>query len=238
MSNTTNRVALITGANKGIGLEIARQLGKQGITVIIGARDPQKGAEAAAKLKADGIDAHTVKLEVTNQSDIAALPDWFHANTGRLDILVNNAGVFPDLQGVTPDGFRAGYETNVIAPYFLTQTLLPLLKASPAGRIVNHSSILGSLSFNGSGQLTPDWMAPIYNSSKAALNMLTVIQAALLKDTPIKVNAAHPGSVLTDMNAQGDLTVVQGAQTAVTLATLPNDGPTGEFFHNGERLPW
>ena len=121
MAQTANSVALITGANKGIGLEIARQLGKQGITVIIGARDPQKGAEAVSQLKAEGIDAHTVKLEVSNHDDIAALPAWFEQNTGRLDILVNNAGVFPDLQGVTPQGFRDGYETNVIAPFFLTQ---------------------------------------------------------------------------------------------------------------------
>lgn len=238
MAQTANKVALITGANKGIGFEIARQLGKQGITVVIGARDPQKGAEAVSKLKADGIDAHTVKLEVSNHDDIAALPAWFEQNTGRLDILVNNAGVFPDLQGVTAQGFRDGYETNVIAPYFLTQTLLPLLKASPAGRIVNHSSILGSLALNGSGQLPNEWLAPIYNSSKAALNMLTVIQAAQLKDTPIKVNAAHPGSVLTDMSAQGDLTVEQGAQTAVRLATLPDDGPTGGFFHMNDTLAW
>jgi NAD(P)-dependent dehydrogenase (short-subunit alcohol dehydrogenase family) len=238
MAQTANTVALITGANKGIGLEIARQLGKQGITVIIGARDPHKGEETVAQLKAEGIDAQTVKLEVSNHDDIAALPAWFEQNTGRLDILVNNAGVFPDLQGATPQGFRDGYETNVIAPYFLTQTLLPLLKASPAGRIVNHSSALGSLTLNGSGQIPNEWLAPIYNSSKAALNMLTVIQAALLKDTPIKVNAAHPGSVLTDMNAQGGLTVEQGAQTAVRLATLPDDGPTGGFFHFNETLPW
>ena len=238
MAAATNKVALITGANKGIGLEIARQLGKQGITVVIGARDPQKGAEAVAKLKDEGIDARAVKLEVSNEADIAALPDWFAQNTGRLDILVNNAGVFPDLQGITAQGFRDGYETNVIAPYFLTQTLLPLLKTSPAGRIVNHSSILGSLTFNGSGQLPNEWLAPIYNSSKAALNMLTVIQATLLKDTLIKVNAAHPGSVKTDMNAQGALTVEQGAQTAVRLATLPEDGPTGGFFHFNETLPW
>jgi len=126
----------------------------------------------------------------------------------------------------------------VIAPFAITETLLHLLKASPAGRIVNQSSGLGSLTINSSGELPVTWMLPAYNSSKAALNMLTVIQAAQLKETPIKVNVAHPGSVKTDLNPHGDLTVEVGAQTAVTLATLPADGPTGGFFHLGEVLPW
>ena len=238
MAHTDNKVALITGANKGIGLEIARQLGKQGITVVIGARDAARGQQGVNTLKAEGIDAHTVKLEVTSEADVAALPAYFEQQFGRLDILVNNAGVLQDMQGITAQAFRDGYESNVIAPYFITQALLPLLKASPAGRIVNHSSILGSLTFNGSGQLPNEWMMPIYNSSKAALNMLTVQQALLAKDTPIKVNAAHPGSVKTDMNAYGDLTVEEGAKTAVRLATLPDDGPTGGFFHFDDTLPW
>ena len=234
----TNKVALITGANKGIGLEIARQLGKQGITVVLGARDAARGQQAADTLKAEGIDAHTVKLEVTGEADIAALPAYFEQNFGRLDILVNNAGVLPDLQGVTAQGFRDGYESNVIAPYFITQALLPLLQASPAGRIVNHSSILGSITLNGSGDLPNDWLLPIYNSSKAALNLLTAQQAAKTKSTALKVNAAHPGSVKTDMNTQGELTVEEGAKTAVRLATLPEDGPTGGFFHFNDTLAW
>ena len=234
---THNKVALITGANKGIGLEIARQLGKQGITVIVGSRDLSRGQKAVDELKADGIDAHTVKLEVTDANDVAALPAFLQ-QFGRLDILVNNAGLMNEQGGVTPEKFREGYEANVIAPYFLTQTLLPLLADSPAGRVVNQSSALGSLTLNASGQLPVDWMLPIYNSGKAALNMLTVIQARSLQGTKIKVNAAHPGSVKTDMNPQGELTVQQGAETAVTLATLPDDGPTGGFFHRGERLDW
>jgi NAD(P)-dependent dehydrogenase (short-subunit alcohol dehydrogenase family) len=233
-----NKVALITGANKGIGLEIARQLGKQGITVVIGSRDSGRGEAAAQTLKTEGINAYSVKLEVTNADDIAALPVYFEAQFGRLDILVNNAGVIAEQEGVTPEVLRQTYEANVIAPFALTQALLPLLKASPSGRIVNQSSALGSLTLNASGDLPLTWMLPGYNSSKAALNMLTVIQAAQLKDTPIKVNIAHPGSVKTDMNTQGDLTVEVGAQTAVTLATLPDDGPTGGYFHLGETLPW
>lgn len=233
-----NKVALITGANKGIGLEIARQLGKQGITVVIGSRDAGRGEAAAQTLKSEGIDAHTFKLEVTEADDIAALPAYFENNFGRLDILINNAGVIAERDGVTPEVLRQTYEANVVAPYAITQALLPLLKAAPAGRIVNQSSALGSLTLNASGDLPLTWMLPAYNSSKAALNMLTVIQAAQLKDTPMKVNTAHPGSVKTDMNEQGDLTVEVGAQTAVTLATLPDDGPTGGFFHLGNVLAW
>ncbi|MGI4788303.1 MAG: SDR family oxidoreductase [Janthinobacterium lividum] len=235
---TTNKVALITGANKGIGLEIARQLGHQGITVVLGSRDTGRGEAAAKLLKDEGIDAHTVKLEVTEASDRDTLPDYFQSHFGRLDILVNNAGIMVDGPDAGPEQFREGYEANVIAPYFLTQTLTPLLKANPAGRVVNHSSGLGSLTQNASGHFPLDWMLPIYNSSKAALNMLTIIQAAHFQGTPVKVNAAHPGSVKTDMNKSGGLVVTEGAETAVRLATLPDDGPTGGFFHKNDTLPW
>ena len=233
-----NKVALITGANKGIGLEIARQLGKQGITVILGSRDPHKGQAAADALKAEGIDAHTVKLEVTDAADREAVLAFLQKQFGKLDILVNNAGVMLETEGVTPETLAGTYDANVIAPYFLTETLLPLLQAAPSGRVVHHSSALGSLTLNASGNLPLDWMLPAYNSSKAALNMLGVIQAARLKDTNVKVNIAHPGSVKTDMNTQGELTVEEGAKTAVSLATLPDDGPTGGYFHLGETLPW
>ena len=235
---TDNKVALITGANKGLGLEIARQLGRQGITVVLGARDPQKGRAAADALCAEGIDAHTVKLEVTDAADREAALAFLQRQFGRLDILVNNAGVLLDAEGVTPEVLARTYDANVIAPYLLTETLLPLLRAAPAGRVVHHSSVLGSLATHASGQIPPAWTLPAYSSSKAALNMLAVIQAGRLKDTPVKVNAAHPGSVKTDMNAVGTLSVAEGARTAVSLATLPPDGPTGGFFHAGEALPW
>ena len=232
------KVALITGANKGIGLEIARQLGHQGITVVVGSRDPQKGQAAADALKSEGIDAHTLKLEVTDAADRDAALAFFQ-QLGRLDILVNNAGIMLEQSdGVTPETLARTYDANVIAPYFLTETLLPLLKAAPAGRVVHQSSILGSLTTNASGQIPLEYLLPAYNSSKAALNMLGVIQADNLKDTHVKVNIAHPGSVKTDMNPGGDLTVEEGAKTAVTLATLPDDGPTGGYFHLGETLPW
>ena len=231
------KVALITGANKGIGMEIARQLGQQGIIVVVGSRNPQKGQAAVDTLKAEGIDAHTLKLEVTDAADRDAALAFFQ-QMGRLDILINNAGVLLDAEGVTPDTLVRSFDANATAPYFLTETLLPLLKAAPAGRVVHQSSILGSLATTAGGQFSPNYLLPAYASSKAALNMLGVIQAEALKDTPVKVNIAHPGSVKTDMNPGGDLSLEEGAKTAVTLATLPDDGPTGGFFHLGEPLPW
>jgi NAD(P)-dependent dehydrogenase (short-subunit alcohol dehydrogenase family) len=230
------RVALITGATKGLGLEIARQLGQQGITVVLGARG-DKGAAAAEKLKAEGIDAHWVKLEVTNAADVAALPGYFDKNFGRLDILVNNAGIGPDFSAPPSLAlFRETYETNLFGLYAVTDVLLPLLKKSPAGRIVNHSSILGSIANAAAGHATP---SPAYNSSKAALNMLTVYWSQILKDTKIKVNSAHPGWVKTDLGGAGAmLEIPDGATTAVQLAVLPDDGPTGGYFHKGKTLPW
>ena len=234
----TQKVALITGANKGLGLEIARQLGTQGITVVLGARDSAKGEAAAQNLRDAGLDAHAVALDVTNADHIAALPEFFETKFGRLDILVNNAGVNYDPEGASVETFRKTFETNVYAPLALIETLLPLLKASDAGRIVNHSSILGSLSSlaasSGSG-----WVVPAYSSSKAALNGITVVYAQKLKDTPVKINSAHPGWVKTDMGSDAaPLEVADGAKTAVRLATLPADGPTGGFFHLKETLPW
>src|SRR5262249_50233372 len=171
----SKKVAFITGANKGLGFEIARQLGRQGVTVVLGAREKARGDEAAAKLKAEGIDAHAVKLEVTNESEVAALPAFFESKFGRLDILINNAGALLDFGGVTRDTFRQTYETNVIAPYFITQALLPLLKAGPAGRIVNHSSIMGSMTaMSDPNRFSPEMAVPAYCSSKRALNTLTV----------------------------------------------------------------
>lgn len=240
---TNKKVALVTGANKGLGLEIARQLGQQGIAVVLGARDLAKGEAAAQILCAAGIDARAVQLDVTNADDVAALPAYFHDTFGRLDILVNNAGVQHDFDkgsggDVSVDTLRRTFEANVFGPYALTQTLLPLLKVSPAGRIVNHSSILGSLTTISRGQ-GGDWTTAAYTSSKAALNMLTVVAAHQLKNTHVKINAAHPGWVKTDLGTDAaPLDVSEGARTAVWLATLPDDGPTGGFFHNHDRLPW
>ncbi|QKG53899.1 SDR family oxidoreductase [Hymenobacter sp. BRD67] len=234
----THKVALITGANKGLGLEIARQLGQQGITVVLGAR-PGKADGPAAELRQQGLDAHALRLDVTNAADIAALPVYFEQTFGRLDILINNAGVQLD-EGfdISPDTLRQVYETNTIAPYAITRALLPLLREAPAGRIVNQSSILGSLTAISQGQ-GGSWATPGYTSSKAALNMLTVVLAQHLSDTNIKVNAAHPGWVKTDLGgSNAPLDVSEGAKTAVRLALLPADGPTGGYFHDSEHLPW
>lgn len=238
MEKHSQKVALITGANKGLGLEIARQLGQQGVAVVLGARQG-KAEDPVAELRAQGLDAHAVELDVTNAADIAALPGFLQDTFGRLDILVNNAGVQLDTGFETSaDSLRQTYEANVIGPYAITQALLPLLRQAPAGRIVNQSSILGSLATIGSGQ-GGSWATPGYTSSKAALNMLTVVFAQHLADSPIKVNAAHPGWVKTDLGGAGaPLDVKEGARTAVRLALLPADGPTGGYFHDEEQLPW
>ncbi|MGC1785031.1 MAG: SDR family oxidoreductase [Acidobacteriaceae bacterium] len=242
----SNRVALITGANKGIGLETARQLGKQGITVIVGARDKAKSEQAANKLQQEGVDARPLKLDVTKSQDRAAAVKFIEENFGKLDILVNNAGVASETWGVNKTSstsektLRDTFETNVFAPVALTQELLPLLRKGAAARIVNLSSILGSLT------LHSDPSSPIYNSkpfaydaSKAALNAFTVHLAHELRDTKIKVNSAHPGWVKTDMGTDAaPMNVVDGAKTSVALATLPEDGPTGAYVHMGKTLPW
>jgi NAD(P)-dependent dehydrogenase (short-subunit alcohol dehydrogenase family) len=236
---TQKTVALITGANKGLGLEVARQLGKQGLVVVLGARDQAKGAAAAAELRKQDIDAYAVKLDVCNQDDVAKLPAFFKDKFGRLDVLVNNAGV-AEWRADDVDSFRRTFETNVFGVVAVTYVLLPLLKASPAGRIVNHSSVLGSLT---SLQKNPDmfgsFVIPAYTASKAALNGFTVALAHKTRGTALKVNSAHPGWVQTDLGgAKAPMQVVDGAKTAVTLATLPADGPTGQFFHMGDPLPW
>jgi NAD(P)-dependent dehydrogenase (short-subunit alcohol dehydrogenase family) len=237
---TEKRVALITGGNKGLGLEIARQLGRQDIIVVLGARSAAKGKSATEALQAEGIEAHHVRLDVTNAADIESMPSYFTNRFGRLDILINNAGISLEPHGRrTPEAFRQIYETNVVAPWFIAQVLLPLLRESPAGRIVNQSSILGSITTMSSEGNLRSVFLPAYNSSKAALNMLTVQLAYSLRDTPIKVNSAHPGWVKTDMGgSRAPLEIVDGAKTAVALALLPDDGPSGGFFHMGKPLPW
>jgi NAD(P)-dependent dehydrogenase (short-subunit alcohol dehydrogenase family) len=235
----TKKVALVTGANKGLGFEIARQLGEKGFTVVLAARDKAKAEAAAEELRAEGLDAHALKLDVTNSADIAKLPSYFQEKFRGLDVLINNAGIAPEGQGGSRfDNLKATFETNLFGVFAVTEALLPLLKASPSGRIVNQSSILGSLSFIGSGQ-GGAFTTPAYTASKAALNMLTVVTAYELKGTNVKVNAAHPGWVKTDMGGdQAPLEVQEGAVTAVELATLPDDGPTGSYQHLGKILAW
>jgi NAD(P)-dependent dehydrogenase (short-subunit alcohol dehydrogenase family) len=240
------KVALISGANKGIGLETARQLGRQGVTVLLGARDLAKGEAAAAKLKAEGIDARAVKLDVVNPAEVKAVAEKIEQEFGVLDILVNNAGVMTETMGVnsaptiSEQELRDTFETNLFAVVAVTQAVLPLLQKSKAGRIVNVSSILGSLTLHATpGSPIHGVKSFAYNTSKAALNSFTIHLADALKDTKIKVNSAHPGWVKTDLGTEAaPMNVVEGAKTEVTLATLPEDGPTGGYFHLGETLPW
>ena len=236
---TPKPVALITGANKGLGLEIVRQLGERGLVVVLGARDEVKGAAAAAALCKEGIDAHAVKLDVPRPDDVARLPGFFSEKFGRLDVLVNNAGV-AEWRADDLGSFRRTFETNLFGVVAVTYALLPLLKASPVGRIVNQSSVLGSLtSLQQKPKMFGNFVIPAYTASKAALNGFTVALAHKTRGTALKVNSAHPGWVRTELGGQdAPMNVVDGAKTAVNLATLPADGPTGQFFHMGEPLPW
>jgi NAD(P)-dependent dehydrogenase (short-subunit alcohol dehydrogenase family) len=233
------KIALVTGANKGLGLEIVKQLAAKGYTVLLAARE-DKAKEPATALVAEGLDVIPVRLDVTKLQDIANAAAMIEDKFGKLDVLVNNAGVMLEAKQSTAAELRETYEANVIGPFELTRHLLPLLKNSPAGRIVNQSSILGSLATMASGAGSASgFLFAGYSSSKAALNMLTVVLSEQLKGTNIKVNTAHPGWVKTDMGGQGaQLEVDEGAKTAVELATLGEDGPTGSFQHLGKTLPW
>jgi NAD(P)-dependent dehydrogenase (short-subunit alcohol dehydrogenase family) len=247
-----DKVAFITGANKGIGLETARGLGQLGIAVVIGSRDEANGRAAVDKLRSEGIEkVESVKFDVTKPADHQAIARHLEGRYGKLDILVNNAGVLLDevdmekggsntTSTVTSEVLRTTFETNFFAVVALTQTLLPLIRKAPAGRIVNLSSVLGSLT------LHADPKSPIYamkgfayDASKTALNAFTVHLAHDLKGTAIKVNSAHPGWVKTDMGGSAaPMELADGGKTSVQLATLAGDGPTGGFFHLGEPLPW
>ena len=249
---TQGRVAFITGANKGIGLETARGLGELGIAVVIGSRDEAKGRAAAEELTAAGIEGvEAVRFDVTRPEDHRAIVRHLEGRYGKLDILVNNAGVLLDevdwrsggvntTTSVAPEVLRRTFETNVFAVVALTQALLPLIRKAPAGRIVNLSSVLGSLTLH-SDPSSPIYgmKAFAYDASKTALNAFTVHLAQALRGTPIKVNSAHPGWVKTDMGGpSAPMELSEGGKTSVQLATLPDDGPTGGFFHLGEPLPW
>lgn len=242
---STKKIALITGANKGIGLETARQLGQQGITVLAGARDEIKANKAAEDLRKAGLDVQGIVLDVNNADSIQKAAARIERDYGRLDILVNNAGVMLDDPKKKPseqslEVWRKTFETNLFGLVATTQALLPLLRKSAAGRIVNLSSILGSITLHATpGSPIYDMKMPAYDVSKSAVNAYTVHLAYELKDTTIKVNAAHPGWVKTEMGGDGATMEIQdGAKTSVALATLGADGPNGAYLHMGETLPW
>lgn len=248
MSEQNKKIALITGANRGIGFETARQLGQQGIKVLVGARGEESGREAESKLRDEGFDAEFVLLDVDDAKTHESAARFVEENYGKLDILVNNAAISVDefendapvqASKTSQEIFRKTFDTNFFNTIAVTQAFLPLVEKSDAGRVVFVSSGLGSLTLH-SDPNSPiyNFKVPAYDISKTAINGYAVHLAHELKDTPIKVNTLHPGSVVTDMNPRGEITVEEGAKTSVDLATLPADGYTGKFIHLGSELPW
>lgn len=241
----TSRIALVTGATRGIGLHTVRQLAEAGVHTLLAGRDHAKAVEAALKLQAEGLPVEAITLDVTDDASIAKAVGTVEARHGRLDILVNNAGILVDEMGKkvseqTAATWRKTFDTNVFGLIAVTQAFLPLLHKSSSGRIVNVSSILGSVALNADPS-SPiyDFKVPAYNVSKSAVNAWTVQLAYELRDSRIKVNTIHPGYVKTDMNAgEGELEIADGARTSVALALIDDNGPQGGFFHQGEVLPW
>ncbi|MDO5675466.1 MAG: SDR family oxidoreductase [bacterium] len=238
------KTALVTGGNKGLGLEICRQLAQNGYMVLLGSRDKGRGEEAAATLAQQGLDVRFIHIDMEDAASFDAAGAYIRQSLqGRLDVLVNNAGIALDwgykADSVPMDMLRRTFETNFFALIDLTQRLLPFILRSPAGRIVNQSSVLGSLSLHNDPESGFEQLkAFAYNSSKTALNAFTIHLAQALSATPVKVNSAHPGDVRTDANKHGHIEVEEGAKTAVTLAMLPADGPSGGYFFHGDAIPW
>jgi NAD(P)-dependent dehydrogenase (short-subunit alcohol dehydrogenase family) len=237
-------VALVTGGNRGIGYAIGRSLAQRGITVILGVRDPNKGAAACSRLQSEGLDAHFELLDVTDEDSLQTAIKHIQAQFRRLDILVNNAGIMIDgNESVLNTGRKTlekTMQTNVLGPLKLCQHCIPLMKAGGYGRIVNMSSSLGSLSeMADPGSVYAGVRTPAYRLSKTALNAVTTLIAAEVRDANILVNSVCPGWVRTNLGGdQAPLTPEQGADTAVWLATLPDGGPTGGFFRERTRIPW
>jgi NAD(P)-dependent dehydrogenase (short-subunit alcohol dehydrogenase family) len=228
-------VALVTGANRGIGLEVARQLARRGYTVILGSRDPQKGEKAAARLATEGLSVRPRRLDVSDGESVEDLAARIVEDPGRLDVLVNNAAIHYDTWqralGADLDIVREALETNTFGAWRTCGAFVPLLRGSAHGRIINVSSGAGSLASMGGG-------TPAYSISKVALNALTRMLAAELRGTGILVNTVDPGWTATDMGGYGGRSVEDGAAGVVWAATLPDDGPTGGFFYDGEPEAW
>ncbi|MCU0569589.1 MAG: SDR family oxidoreductase [Oculatellaceae cyanobacterium Prado106] len=246
-SALTPKVALVTGANKGLGLEMSRQLAQQGFTVLIAARNLQAAEESVALLKNEGLEGMAIALDVSNRDQIQAAVQQIEQQFGKLDVLINNAGVMLDGEWATSNAssvslevIRRTFDTNFFALVEVTQTLLPLLLKSPSGRIVNMASIEGSLSLHADPtSYIYDSKPFAYDASKAAVNSFTIHLAHELRNTPVKVNSAHPGWVKTELGGEGAMMdISEGAKTGVQLATLPDDGASGGFFHLGQPVPW
>lgn len=243
-----SKIALVTGANRGIGLETARQLAGHGMKVLVSGRDTAAVIARAKAMRAADLDVEPQSLDVTSGESVDAAVTEIERRFGRLDVLVNNAGIRIEEYGKRPSEqtlaeWRETFETNLFGPVMVTNAFLPLLRKSSAARIVNVSSLLASLTThcNRDSYAYSDKFKslPGYSSAKSALNSWTVHLAYELRGTPIKVNAAHPGYTKTDMNeGDGDLDISAGAATSVRLALLDDDGPTGGFFHFDEAVPW
>ena len=248
--NSASKIALVTGATRGIGFETVKQLAENGVHVLLAGRNRERAVEAALTLQAQGLPVEAIVLDVTDPATIAAAAQEIEQRHGRLDILVNNAGIIADdatkgVSGQSLDTWRKTFDTNLFGVIETTQALLPLLRKSDAGRIVNVSSLLGSLSEhqNPESFIYAFKGVPSYNVSKSAVNAWTIHLAHELKDSGIKVNTLHPGYVQTEMNKSGDeqrgeLSVPEGARTSVRLALIDDDGPTGGFFYFDQALPW
>ncbi len=242
---TYQKIALVTGATRGIGLETCRQLAQAGVHVLLAGRSLVSAAKAAEGLRAEGLSVDPLALDVTDPTSVAAAAAHVHATFSRLDILVNNAGVLLDAPDRKPSEqslkvWRETFDTNVFAVVEVTQAFLPLLKAAASGRIVNLSSQLGSFGLH-TDPASPiyDFKIPAYNASKSVVNAWTVHLAYELKGSTVKVNAVHPGYVMTDMNGgQGELDVAAGTKSSVLMALLDEAGPSGTFTHMGKTLPW
>jgi NAD(P)-dependent dehydrogenase (short-subunit alcohol dehydrogenase family) len=248
MTNFGKKIALVTGANRGIGFEIVRQLAQHDVHVLLSGRNPQAVARAVDRLKAEGLSVDGVVLDITNEQQVAECVSYVEHKYGRLDILVNNAGIRIEQYGRQPTEqplhlWRETFETNLFGAVSVTVGFMPLILKSEAGRIVNVSSLLASLATH----TNPDSYAyspmfkslPAYSASKSAINSWTIHLAFELKDTLVKVNAVHPGYTKTDMNeGEGDLDIPTGARTSVQMALLNKDGPSGKYIHMGDQVPW
>jgi NAD(P)-dependent dehydrogenase (short-subunit alcohol dehydrogenase family) len=247
--NNAQKIALVTGGTRGIGLETVRQLAQAGVHTLLAGRDRDRAVEAALKLQAEGLPVEAIALDVTDAGSIDAAVATVRSRHGRLDILVNNAGIAvddvtkkPSEQGL--DVWRRTFDTNLFGLIAVTNAFLPLIRSAPAGRIVNVSSLLASIT----AHLDPtspiyEMKIAAYDVSKTAVNAWTVHLAHELRGTPIKVNTIHPGYVQTEMNysdgeQRGEISVPEGAKTSVRLALIGEDGPTAGFFYMDEALPW
>jgi NAD(P)-dependent dehydrogenase (short-subunit alcohol dehydrogenase family) len=250
-TQTTAAVALITGGARGLGLETAIQLGRRGVIVVVAAREAAKAERAAGWLNSEGCQAEAIKLDVARDADRRATYAYLSERHGKLDILINNAGIWLESESasapppnqtssLSAEILRETFETNFFSVVQLTQMLLPLIRNAPSGRIVNLSSMMGSLTLH-SDPGSPVYPHKVfaYNASKTALNAFTVHLAHELRDTGIKVNSIHPGWVRSEMGGSAaDLDLSAGCETAVRLALAPEDGPTGGFHFFDETLPW